>query len=121
MNKTLIVYGTRKGTTTETVQLIAGVLKTEYNHEVDICESSQLKYYKKRLNEFNNIIIGSSIVSGWWKGRVLSFAKKDIFNGKYVAVFITAGGTLNKVFKYGKLLNSEEIKAIQIETENNTQ
>ncbi len=113
MNKTLIIYGTRKGTTTETVQLIAEVLKNEYNHEVDICESSQLKYYKKRLNEFNNIIIGSSIVSDWWKGRILSFAKKDIFSGKNVAVFVTAGGTLNKVIKYGITKEEAINEAIQ--------
>jgi menaquinone-dependent protoporphyrinogen IX oxidase len=101
MNKTLIVYGTRKGTTTETVKVIADVLVSDYNHEVDICESSQLKSYKKRLNEFSNIVIGSSIVSGSWKGRILSFAKKDLFKGKNVAIFVTAGGTLNKVQKYG--------------------
>jgi len=113
MNKTLIVYGTRKGTTTDTVQIIANVLRIDYNHEVDICESSQLRAFKKRLIEFNNIIIGSSIVSGWWKGRVLSFAKKDLFKGKHVAVFVTAGGTLNKVQKYG-LTKSEAIdEAIQ--------
>jgi menaquinone-dependent protoporphyrinogen IX oxidase len=113
MNKTLIVYGTRKGTTTDTVQTIAEVLRSDYNHEVDICESSQLRVYKKRLNEFNNIIIGSSIVSGWWKDRVLSFAKNDFFEGKHDAVFVTAGGTLNKVQKYG-LTKSEAIdEAIQ--------
>ena len=101
MTKTLIVYGTRKGTTTETVQVIAEVLKLVHNQEVDICESHQLRIYKKRLNEFGNIIIGSSIVSGWWKGSILSFARKDLFDGKRVAVFVTAGGTLNKVKKYG--------------------
>jgi menaquinone-dependent protoporphyrinogen IX oxidase len=101
MNKTLIVYGTRKGTTTDTVQVIAEVLRYDFNHEVDICESVQLRSYKKRLSEFNTILIGSSIISGRWKGRVLSFAKKDLFKGKNVAVFVTAGGTLNKVQKFG--------------------
>lgn len=113
MNKTLIVYGTRKGTTTDTVQIIAEVLRCDYNHEVEICESSQLKAYKKRLIEFNNIIIGTSIVSGWWKGRVLSFAKKDLFEGKHVAVFVTAGGTLNKVQKYGMTKSEAVNEAIQ--------
>jgi len=101
MNKTLIVYGTRRGTTTDTVQTIAEILKSDYNQQVDICESGQLRVYKKRLNEFNNIIIGSSIVSARWKSQILSFAKKDIFKGKNVAIFVTAGGTLNKVQKYG--------------------
>jgi len=113
MIKTLIVYGTRKGTTTDTVQALAEVLRSDYNHEVDICESVQLKVYKKRLNEYNNIIIGSSIVSGWWKGSVLSFSKQNLFKGKKVAVFVTAGGTLNKVQKYGLTKSDATEEAIQ--------
>ena len=101
MRKTLIVFGTRKGTTTETVHIIADVLRDKYSQTVEIADSKQIKYYKKRLNEFDNIIIGSSIVSGWWKSSVLSFAKRNVFEGKKVAVFVTAGGTLNKVAKYG--------------------
>lgn len=101
MMKSLIVYGTRKGTTTETVNVIAEVLRANYNHEVVICESSRIRYFKKRINDFDHIIIGSSVMSGRWKHRVLSFAKKDLFQGKKVAVFVTAGGTLNKVQKYG--------------------
>ncbi len=101
MNKTLIVYGTRKGTTTDTVNTIAEVLKSDHSHEVDICESGKIKLYKKRINEFDNIIIGTSIVSGRWKSSILSFARKNLFEGKNVAVFVTAGGTMNKVKKYG--------------------
>jgi len=101
MNKTLIIYGTRKGTTTETVHLIAEILRERYSQIVDISDSKQIKYFKKRINEFDNIIIGSSIVSGWWKRSVLSLAKRDIFNEKKVAIFVTAGGTLNKISKYG--------------------
>jgi menaquinone-dependent protoporphyrinogen IX oxidase len=101
MNKTLIVYGTRKGTTRETAIVISEVLKNNFSHQVDICDSKQIREYRKRIDEYNNVIIGSSIVSGFWKSRVLSFAKKDIFQIKNVAVFVTAGGTLNKVEKYG--------------------
>lgn len=109
MNKTLIVYGTRKGTTVQTAHVVSEILSKEFNHDVIVCDSTQLKVYKKRLHEFNNVIIGSSIVSGWWKGRVLSFAKKNIFNNKKVAVFVTAGGTLNKVNKYS--MSKEEARA----------
>ena len=100
MNKTLIIYGTRKGTTRETVQVIAEILQSKFSHVIDIADSTQIKSIKKRINYYDNIIIGSSIVSGFWKGSILSFAKKDIFNNKNVAVFVTAGGTLNKVAKY---------------------
>ena len=76
MSNTLIVYGTRKGMTAETVSVIAKVLKEKFNHSVDIACTKEIKHYKKRINDYNNIIIGSSIVSGRWKGKILSFAKK---------------------------------------------
>lgn len=54
------------------------------------------------MHEYENIIIiGSSIVSDRWKSRILSFMKKDIFENKQIAIYVTAGGTLNKVNKYG--------------------
>ena len=99
--KTLIVYGTRKGMTTETVSVIAGILKDRFSHSVDIAETRQVRYYKKRIHEYDNIIIGTSIVSDRWKSRILSLAKRNIFENKQVAIFVTAGGTLNKVKKYG--------------------
>ncbi|MBN2275909.1 MAG: hypothetical protein JXK95_16390 [Bacteroidales bacterium] len=99
MNKTLVVYGTRKGTTKEKVLLISEVLKEKFLHIVDIADSKQIKYYKKRMGEYDNIIIGSSIVTGLWKSSILSFARRDIFQNKNVAIFVTAGGTLNKVKK----------------------
>ena len=102
MSNTLIVYGTRKGMTAETVSVIAGVLKEKFNHSVDIACTKKIKHYKKRINDYNNIIIGSSIVSGRWKGKILSFAKKDVFNGKRVKKYgITKEAAINEaVEKY---------------------
>jgi menaquinone-dependent protoporphyrinogen IX oxidase len=111
--KTLIVYGTRKGMTMETVSVIAGILRDRFSHIVDISDSNKVRYYKKRINEYDNIIIGSSIVSGRWKSRILSFAKRDIFNNKYVAIFVTAGGTPNIVDKYGIPKESAISEAIE--------
>ena len=101
MNRTLIIYGTRKGATSETAAVIAEVLKDKLSHNVDISDTKLIRYYRKRINEYDNIIIGSSIISGRWKSKILSFAKRDIFANKQVALFVTAGGTLNKVNKYG--------------------
>ncbi len=100
-HKTLILFGTRKGMTTETVSVIAGILKDRFSHIVDISDTKQIRHFKKIIHEYDNIIIGSSIVSGRWKSRILSFAKRNIFANKRVAIFVTAGGTLNKVNKYG--------------------
>lgn len=101
MQKTLIVYGTRRGTTAETVQIIARILTENFSHEVTLCSTSEIKSIKKRIGEFDNIIIGSSIISGRWKRKVLSFARKDMFAGKRIAVFVTAGGTMQKVEQRG--------------------
>ena len=111
--KTLIVYGTRKGMTTETVAVIADILKDRFSHIVDIAETKQVRYYEKRIHEYENIIIGSSIVSDRWKTRILSFMKKDIFENKRIAIFVTAGGTLNKVNKYGITKESAISEAIE--------
>jgi len=64
MNYTLIVYGTRKGTTTKTAIIIADTLRRRFLYTVEVSDTKHLKYYKKRLAEYDNIIIGSSIVSG---------------------------------------------------------
>jgi menaquinone-dependent protoporphyrinogen IX oxidase len=107
MDKTLIVYGTRYGTTVKTVLLIAEILGDKFSHTIEISDTKQIKHFRKRIHEFDHIIIGSSIVSGLWKRKVLNFAKRDIFKGKNVAIFVTAGGTMNKVEKYG--IKKEEV------------
>ena len=42
MSNTLIVYGTRKGMTAETVSVIAKVLKEKFNHSVDIACTKEI-------------------------------------------------------------------------------
>lgn len=113
MNKILIIYGTRKGTTAETVDVIASVLRDKFSSSVDLADSSQIRKYKERFDEYDFLIIGSSIVSGRWKSKVLSFAKKKFLAGKKVAVFVTAGGTLNKVAKYGYTKEAAVKEAIE--------
>ena len=57
--KTLIVFGTRKGTTTETCQLIAQVLKDDFLHDVEVVNIKSYSNIKKRLNDFDNLVIGT--------------------------------------------------------------
>lgn len=106
--KTLLIYGTRKGTTAETAAVIAEVLSKEFLHEVTLCESIRIREYKKQLDQFDLLIIGSSIVSGRWKGGVLRFTKKKLLQGRKVALFVTAGGTMNLVTK-GTISKEEAI------------
>jgi menaquinone-dependent protoporphyrinogen IX oxidase len=106
MKQTLIVFGTRKGTTENTARVIAETLLLKHKHRVEIVNIKSIKKYKKKLHEYDNLIVGSSIVSGRWVNRVLRFLKKNSFPDQKVAIFVTAGGTLNKQLKYG--LSKEE-------------
>ena len=99
--KTLILFGTRKGTTTKTCEVIAEVLTDHCDHEVEMINVKDFKKVKKRLNEFNTIILGSSIVSGRWVSKCLRILKSLDTNSQKLAVFVTAGGTMHKVEKYG--------------------
>lgn len=101
MQKTLIVYGTRRGTTADTAQVIGETLVLKCHHKVEMTDVRYVRKYKKSIAEFNNIIVGSSIVSGRWVGQALRFLKKHAFSDQKVAVFVTAGGTLNKFLKEG--------------------
>ena len=99
--KILILYGTRRGTTTQTCGLIAKVL-----HENFGCESEVLKVYKygkvkKHLTEYDAIIVGSSIQSGQWVSKARRVLKSMRKVQKPLFVFVTAGGTMYKVQKYG--------------------
>jgi menaquinone-dependent protoporphyrinogen IX oxidase len=107
MKRTLIVYGTRKGTTKNTADVIAETLIIKHGHVVEITNVKNIKAYKRRLNEFDNFIVGSSIQSGRWVSRALRFLKKYDFKNQKVAIFVTAGGTLYKEKRLG--LKKEEV------------
>ena len=109
MDHTLIVYGTRRGTTEKTCEVIAETLILKHKHKVELTNIRKIRKFKKRLNEFDNLIIGSSIVRGRWKSRVLRFLKKNDFQNKSVALFVTAGLTMNKENLFGS--NREEVRA----------
>lgn len=106
MKQTLIIFGTRKGTTETTAKVLAETLMLKHKHHVEIVNVKSIKKYKKKLHDFDNLIMGSSIVSGKWVSRALRFLKKNSFQNQQVAIFVTAGGTLNKQSKYG--LSKEE-------------
>jgi menaquinone-dependent protoporphyrinogen IX oxidase len=92
--KALIVYGTRYGMTKLTVDTISEELETKYNFEITVSENRLNRDLKKVVDEFDLIIAGSSIVSGFWRSGVKRFLKKYCSNNKKVAIFVTAGGTL---------------------------
>ena len=100
-SKILILYGTRKGTTTKTSEAIADVLTDECNQVVELVNVKNFRKVKKQLNEFHTIILGSSIVAGKWVSKCLHILRSLDTEMQKLAIFVTAGGTMNKVKKYG--------------------
>jgi menaquinone-dependent protoporphyrinogen IX oxidase len=107
MIHTLIVYGTRRGTTENTANVIGETLILKHNHIVEVTNVRNIRKYKHRLDDFNLIIVGSSIISGRWVRRAIRFLRKYDFINQKVAIFITAGITLNKGLELG--LKKEDV------------
>lgn len=57
------------------------------------------KDIKRSIPDYDLVIAGSSIVSGRWKSGVKKFLGKYRGQFKHLAIFVTAGGTMNTVSK----------------------
>ncbi len=99
--KTLILYGTRGGATRQTAELIGSHLSDRYGKSVEIINIGDFRQVKRRLTEFSSVIIGSSIRSGRWVSKCLRVLRFFKGGDQRVFVYVTAGGTMNKVDKYG--------------------
>jgi menaquinone-dependent protoporphyrinogen oxidase len=90
MNKALIVYGTRYGTTANTSEIIADTLRQE-GFEVKVVDAKKDKV--QSLGEFNLIIVGSGIQMGKWTKEPEEFLKKyqNELSKKKVALFVSCG------------------------------
>jgi menaquinone-dependent protoporphyrinogen IX oxidase len=94
MPRTLVLYATRKGMSFKTAGIIGDVLREKFNHDVNVYSIKE----KKRINigEYDNIVFGSSIVMGKWKGNLRRYIKKQDLTGKKTAVFVSAAGALSQ-------------------------
>jgi menaquinone-dependent protoporphyrinogen oxidase len=90
MNKALIVYGTRYGTTAETSEIIADTLQ-QRGFEVKVIDSQKDKI--KSISEFDLVIVGSGIQMGKWTKGPESFLEKfqNELSKKKVALFVSCG------------------------------
>ncbi|UCE13014.1 MAG: NAD(P)H-dependent oxidoreductase [Candidatus Heimdallarchaeota archaeon] len=97
MNKTILVYATRWGATTETAQEIKNVLSEKYNIEVDLVNLKDKKKKENRnpdISPYENIIIGISVAKFRWAKEGKKFLKKNkgALAGKKLFVFVSSGG-----------------------------
>ena len=64
MSKTILVYATRWGATTETAQEIKNVLTSKFNIDVDFVNLKDKKIKKNRnpdISGYENVILGVSV------------------------------------------------------------
>lgn len=85
--KTLIAYGTRFGATAEVAEVIAEILRKQFQLEVNVINLEE-KYPKgDQLIQYSNIVIGSGIKVGKWVNRAKRFLGSN-FEDKNIAVYV---------------------------------
>ena len=91
MNKVLIVYGTRYGTTTEVVQDMSNTAR-ELGVNVDVVNLEKGIQFPEP-EEYDLVIIGSGIQAGQWTKRPLKFieGKLEDLSKTKVALFVVSG------------------------------
>jgi menaquinone-dependent protoporphyrinogen IX oxidase len=88
-NKTLVAYVTKGGATRDYAVMIAGVLKDEYNLDVDLIDLGKTK--SPDLSQYRNIVLGTGVRMFKVYKEAVKFIEKNSFEGKHVAVFISSG------------------------------
>jgi len=101
MTKVLIVYGSRRGKTLATAQVIGETLILKLGFQVELTDIRHIDTYKKRLETFDLLVVGSSIMRNRWVRKVLRFLKRNHFYNQSLALFVSAGQTLNQVQQFG--------------------
>lgn len=110
--KTLIIYGTQVEWTRKIAEIIADTLKERYNHEVILSDCGIRDDIGDRIHDFDLVIAGNSIKSGFRKKGIKRFLKKYRFSILNLAIFVTAKTPLETA-KQGKIFKQEAIdKAI---------
>ncbi|MHA2298474.1 MAG: flavodoxin domain-containing protein [Candidatus Hodarchaeales archaeon] len=94
MSKTILAYVTRWGATTETAKFIAGVLKDEFNIDVDLVDIKDKKNKNLDIRPYDNVILGVSVAKFRWAKEGKKFLKNNrvILAGKKLFVFVSSGG-----------------------------
>ncbi len=88
--RTLIAYQTSKtGVTRENANIIAGVLRDEFDHQVDVVDLKADKV--PDLARYENVVVGAGIKIGRPYRRPKKLLKDKRLVGKRVAIFISSG------------------------------
>jgi menaquinone-dependent protoporphyrinogen oxidase len=91
MNKVLIIYGTRYGTTTEVVQDMSNTAR-ELGSQVDVVHLEKGIPFPEP-EDYDLVIIGSGIQAGQWTKRPLKYIEQKLesLSKTKVALFVVSG------------------------------
>ena len=87
--------------TLATAQVIGETLILKLGFQVELTDIRHIDTYKKRLETFDLLVVGSSIMRNRWVRKVLRFLKRNHFYNQSLALFVSAGQTLNQVQQFG--------------------
>ncbi|OGD57480.1 hypothetical protein A3K78_05380 [Candidatus Bathyarchaeota archaeon RBG_13_52_12] len=110
--KTLIVYGTRYGATTETSKELAKVLREE-GFETIVVNAKEEKI--KDISEYELVVVGSGMRMGKWTGEADDFLKR--FNRelgqKKLAIFVSSMKSVSE--REGKTMDVASSRKVALE------
>ena len=91
MNKVLIIYGTRYGTTTEVVQDMSNTAK-ELGAQVEVVHLEKGTPFPEP-EDYDLVIVGSGIQAGQWTKRPLKYIEQKLesLSKSKVALFVVSG------------------------------
>jgi menaquinone-dependent protoporphyrinogen oxidase len=86
--RTLIAYFTKGGVTRENTEIIAGILRDDFGHQVDVVDLWTNR--RPDIGPYQVVIVGSGIRIGMWYGRPKRFLKNKALADKKVAIFLSS-------------------------------
>ena len=84
-NKALLAYMTKGGATEEAAHMIAEVLRSKFNLEVDLVDLRKQSF--PNIAPYDDVIVGAGVRTGKIYKEALKLLEQD-FEGKRVAFFI---------------------------------
>ena len=85
--KTMIAFATKSGVTGENAKIIAGVLREDFGHEVEVVDL--MKGKMPDVAPYDNVVIGSGIRMFRWYGKAKKQLKNKALAEKNVAVYVS--------------------------------
>lgn len=94
MNKTILLYATRWGATTETAKEIIRVINEKFKIGIDLVNLKEKKTKNPDISPYENVILGVSVAKFRWAKEGKNFLKKNktILAEKNLFVFVSSGG-----------------------------